>query len=408
MRILLISSKFPPEYSGSGYRAWNTYRRLENKYPIKWDIISNSSNTNGNCIYEFEGKSIYRISSPLSRPYVRRWPNQKRFFSLRAYFIHVFDTVWHLYYSWKYVRGGIDKYDALHTFGESWTIGFITYFFSRANKVIVREVVNDITTPYFPKHLSLVMRKIFSNESSMVVAISEKVETMIAQYDVKNTWQRPNPVDEKRFLINFKSKYELREKLSKFREDDIVITHIALFIKRKNHKFLLDVMLGLPKNYKLLIGGPVKPENEEIFTQVADRIRELGLEDRVQLNKGFVENIEEYITLSDVFLFPVYKEGFGTPMIEAQACGVPVVATRIEGVTTSYISEGKGGYLSELNPKMFSEKIQLAVQIPRKTLEKNRKIVLSTTSTEVIDKSYYNKIKGLININEKNNSSHLT
>jgi len=408
MRILVISSKLPPEYSGSGYRAWNTYKRLEDRFPIKWDAISNSANATGNCNYSIDGKNIYRISSPFRRPYIRRWADQTPTFSIKKYFFHAFDAAWHFYYVWKYVRSNIDKYDALHSFGESWSIGFFTYFFARANKVVVREVVNDIATPFFPKHLSWVIEKVFRKENTIIVAISAKIEAMVAVHDIKHIWQRPNPVDEKRFVINFKSKYELRMKLCKFSRHDIVITHMALFIKRKNHKFLLDVMLYLPDNYKLVLGGPVKPENEGVFLAVQNRIEELGLEDRVHLHKGFTENIQDYMALSDVFALPVYKEGFGTPMIEAQACGVPVVATRIDGVTKDYISEGNGGFLSDIDHKIFAEKIRLAVSIPRHILEKNSIDILSRTSTSVIDSTFYQKLKGLNTTDEKNNPSHCT
>ena len=52
MRILLISSKFNPEYSGSGLRAQNTYSRLEKKFKVNYNIISNSKLYRGNKFYK--------------------------------------------------------------------------------------------------------------------------------------------------------------------------------------------------------------------------------------------------------------------------------------------------------------------------------------------------------------------
>ena len=43
-------------------------------------------------------------------------------------------------------------------------------------------------------------------------------------------------------------KLKLRNKLTNFSNDDIVMTHIATFIRQKNHIFLLDVLKKLPKN----------------------------------------------------------------------------------------------------------------------------------------------------------------
>ena len=41
MRILLASSKFSPEYSGSGNRAAGLYSRLKKKYKVQYTIFSN-------------------------------------------------------------------------------------------------------------------------------------------------------------------------------------------------------------------------------------------------------------------------------------------------------------------------------------------------------------------------------
>ena len=51
MKILVISSKYQPEYSGSGLRAHNTYKRLEKDYNLDFDILSNSISNQGNKKY---------------------------------------------------------------------------------------------------------------------------------------------------------------------------------------------------------------------------------------------------------------------------------------------------------------------------------------------------------------------
>ena len=68
MKILLVSSKYHPEYSGSGFRAHNTYKRFKVKYNIKFDILTNSINHQGNKKYEFNGEEITRISPPFKIP----------------------------------------------------------------------------------------------------------------------------------------------------------------------------------------------------------------------------------------------------------------------------------------------------------------------------------------------------
>ncbi len=63
IKILVVSSKYPPEYAGSGLRAHNTYKRLSRKFNIDFDVICNSIEFIGNDKYNHEGVDVLRISS---------------------------------------------------------------------------------------------------------------------------------------------------------------------------------------------------------------------------------------------------------------------------------------------------------------------------------------------------------
>ena len=58
------------------------------------------------------------------------------------------------------------------------------------------------------------------------------------------------------------------------------------------------------------------------------RLRELGLEDRL-LFTGYVpdEDLPAIYSAADLFVFPSLYEGFGLPVLEAMACGTPVVCS---------------------------------------------------------------------------------
>ena len=55
---------------------------------------------------------------------------------------------------------------------------------------------------------------------------------------------------------------------------------------------------------------------------------------------------ERYMAASDILALPSYREGFGSVIIEAAACGIPSVASRIYGLTDA-IEDCKSGYLHE-------------------------------------------------------------
>lgn len=231
-----------------------------------------------------------------------------------------------------------------------------------------------------------------------MIAISKKLEELCKFYRVKNIWMRPNPVNTKIFFwVDNIKKIELRNKLTNFSSEDIVLIHIASFMTQKNHIFLLDVLKNLPNNYKLYLGGTVENNEHKVnFERVKKKINELNLEDRVILTKKFIENIDEYIKLSDVFLFPTWNEALGTPVLEAQACGVPVVANSMSGSTDYWIKDNIGGFVvKEFEDMLWAEKIKFALKISNETLKENSLKIIKKASSEIIDLEYFKRIKAI-------------
>ena len=65
MKVLVINSKFYPEYAGPGLRSHNTYKRLRRKYNIDYDVLTNSIEFNDNKRYEHESVCVIRIAKRL-------------------------------------------------------------------------------------------------------------------------------------------------------------------------------------------------------------------------------------------------------------------------------------------------------------------------------------------------------
>jgi len=386
-RILVVSSKFPEEYSGSGLRAYHTYIRLEEKYKLSWDVIANSVAYQGNSVYRYEGKNIYRISSPI------KIPKDK---SLKQKLSILFSMLWETIFTLKFLIIYGSKYDLLHTFGNTWSIGIFSIYFSFKNKPIIRELVTDLKNPFYPIQISKYIKNIFMKKKSYIIAISKKLEILSLRYSVLNIWQRPNPIDNNKFFIDYDNKYNYRQEYSKFTSSDIVLCYIGSLRSSKNHIFLLDVLIILPNNFKLFIAGPENKSELGIFNNLLEKINTLGLSNRVQVEKNFIVDIDKYIKLSDIYLFPSKLEGLGTPILEAQACGIPVVSNLLKDITNTEIIEGEGGYCSILNPKEFALKIEMALNIPEDTLIKNAKYTINRASTKVIDEGYCKIMKELM------------
>jgi len=108
----------------------------------------------------------------------------------------------------------------------------------------------------------------------------------------------------------------------------------------KNHPLLLDAVALLRPSMpaRLFILGAGERE-----AAIRARAEQLGIAGDVVMC-GFQRNPWKYIARADVFALSSHYEGFGNVLVEAMACGVPVVATSSPG-TREIISAGVDGLL---------------------------------------------------------------
>jgi glycosyltransferase involved in cell wall biosynthesis len=91
---------------------------------------------------------------------------------------------------------------------------------------------------------------------------------------------------------------------------------------------------------KLIIIGEGS-DREELLSLVSD----LDIEDHVSL-PGYIDNPYRYMKHSDVFVLSSAWEGFGVVLIEAMACGTPIVSTDCKSGPAEILQDGEFGYLS--------------------------------------------------------------
>jgi glycosyltransferase involved in cell wall biosynthesis len=105
------------------------------------------------------------------------------------------------------------------------------------------------------------------------------------------------------------------------------ILYVGTIEPRKNLITLLEAYRALRNRetgVKLVIVGKKGWRYENFF----EKLEEIGLEDDVVF-PGFVpdQDLPAVYTMADVFAFPSLYEGFGLPVLEAMACGTPVVCS---------------------------------------------------------------------------------
>jgi glycosyltransferase involved in cell wall biosynthesis len=400
MKILVVSSKYYPEYSGSGFRAHKTYKRLEGKYSINYDVVSSSLEQTGVQSFIYEDANVTRIAG-IIKPFKYKGIMQKVVVWINFPF--------EVFRCWLYIRTKINNYDLVHTFGNSWAVGYLTWYFAKHNKSVLRELCNDVPSPYYPKRFQGIMKSIFNSKKSMVVAISPMLEKMAKQHLVKNIWQRPNPVEINKFSLELKEKkYLLRKKITHFDDKDIVLASVANFSQRKNQNFLIHILSLLPKKFKLVLAGVMHDDteggrqgrsnisSESYLNQIRDDIIKFDLESRVIIKTGFVEDPQNFMALADVYLFPSKHEGLGTPILESQVCGTPVISNHLPGISDYWIKDGVGGYSCILEPQLWINRIMDSLKISEEVLHKNSKNILSYASSDIIDQEYFDLLNQLV------------
>lgn len=126
-------------------------------------------------------------------------------------------------------------------------------------------------------------------------------------------------------------------------EKHLTIGMAAQMIERKGHRDLFAALPSLVERYPqvrvLLFGqGPLRAA---LDCEVRDR----GLADVVRF-EGFRRDLPRVLPCLDLLVHPARLEGLGVALLQAAACGVPIVAGRAGGIP-EIVRDGENGYLVE-------------------------------------------------------------
>jgi glycosyltransferase involved in cell wall biosynthesis len=134
-----------------------------------------------------------------------------------------------------------------------------------------------------------------------------------------------NAIDVKKFSYAPSLRKKIRDELN-IGGRTMVIGHVGRFSEPKNHPFLIEVFRRIAQkdeSAKLLLIGVGRTEQK-----IRVLVDKYNLADRV-IFYGTSQNVHELYSAMDVFLFPSLFEGLGIVCIEAQCCGLCVVASDI-------------------------------------------------------------------------------
>jgi len=234
----------------------------------------------------------------------------------------------------------------------------------------------------------------YLKKMSVCVGVSQSVANYVkAKFGVKNAVGIPNGIDAKRFFpVSEEEKEILREKLFLPKGKKIVLS-TGLLSGSKNPLFLIKqwvLATEFLSEYHLYILGAGKLYDECVeAAKGSDNIHILGRKD----------NVEEYLQAGDFYVSASKSEGISLSILEAAACGLPLLLTDIAAFkeVLSY-NENMGRCYSEGNGNSFIEKFMELVNIDKEisrnaAIETMRKNFCIEKMIERYQEIYLKKIK---------------
>ena len=193
-----------------------------------------------------------------------------------------------------------------------------------------------------------------------------------------------NGIDLTKFHMDNEKRMEYRSLLN-IADGTIVIGHVGRFSFVKNQEFLIEV-LSLVKqrniDVKLMLIG-----TGETLHEIRDLVKVRDLENEV-LFVGAIPNVYDYMQAMDIFAFPSRWEGLGIVGIEAQAVGLPVIASDVIPKEMKLVDSVS--FLSLNNPEKWADCIVKTVfHIRRDSIEIIKEQGYDITNTAEIVRAIY-------------------
>jgi glycosyltransferase involved in cell wall biosynthesis len=169
---------------------------------------------------------------------------------------------------------------------------------------------------------------------SEATAVSHLAARMVNEPKLSVVW---NGIDVDHWQPNARARLEAREELGV--KDDFLWLAVGRLEAVKDYPSLMRAMARIPGRSRLLVLGAGPRES-----RLKELVEWLGLKQRVHF-AGFEPNVMRWMHAADGFVLSSRYEGLPMVLLEAGACGVPVVATNVPG-TREAVVDGKTGWLA--------------------------------------------------------------
>ena len=204
-------------------------------------------------------------------------------------------------------------------------------------------------------------RELMASATRVVAFSPHELDAMVRLYDADASRIELAPCGVDLSLFRPLDRREARERLGL--DGGVVLLYVGRLEPLKGLELLLHTAAQLETGQEvrvLVVGGAVSPDRE-----VAP-IKRLATDLKVGEAFDFVGRVDQdqlpwYYSAADVCVVPSYYESFGLAALESMACGTPVVATRVGGLST-IVQHGRTGYLKSWRcPEAFANSLEMII-----------------------------------------------
>lgn len=275
-----------------------------------------------------------------------------------------------------------EEFDLVHThLPTPWSADWSALASAAKRKPLVLTYYNDIVGEGFAKRLAQLY-----NRTNLKILLRLASKIIIIQ---------PNYLKSSSHLERFDEKVEaipVGVDLKRFRPlendaDGNTLFFLSVLDRYHGYKGLEELLRALVTlrktvpEVKLIVGG-----GGELLNHYRRLSHQLHLEENVEF-LGFVPEkmVAKYYNMCDIFLLPSIsraQEGFGMVLLEAMACGKPVICTEIAGVAEDVEAEGAGLTIDHANPD------DLVGAISYLLLNKSEALKMGEAGRRLVEKRY--------------------
>jgi glycosyltransferase involved in cell wall biosynthesis len=351
MKITIIINKFPPKWlAGTEIATYNLAKHLAKKgheIHVITSLDEGLSNFN-----KERGFNIHRVT----------WPNI-RFIGILLFWMKIFQKI-------QQIKPDIVQAHDLNIGVPAWVIKKILKI-----PYIVWGRGSDV---YRPCILVRITTKRILKNADAILALSENMRTKLKKIYDTEIYVIPNGID----LEEYNGEIINQEK--KPCEKNILFVGSLYSVKGVQYLIMaMNLVLDKVPEAKLILVG----DGEE-----REMLEALSIQLDIQKCVQFVgkvphKKVQTLMLRADIFVLPSLSEGFPNVILEAFACGLPIVASRVGGIPDIIINDTNGYLVEAKDIGDLAKKIILLLHddaLRKKISNNNRQFVKKYTWENVI------------------------